>query len=100
VPGRIPDVTLPRMAAIEPGLPTICVSHSAHPERHPDLCATRSSRMGGDGADRDWHRRFRARTVVYGHMHIRGPPRGRRAVCDEVSRATPTADRHRKPSAR
>ena len=65
------DATLPRLAAIDPDLPTILVSHfplTREPTRilrYPVF-----AQWCGTEQTADWHRRFRARTVVYGHLHI------------------------------
>jgi hypothetical protein len=65
------DETLPRLALIDPGLPTILVSHfplTREPTRilrYPVF-----AQWCGTEQTADWHQRFRARTVVYGHLHI------------------------------
>jgi hypothetical protein len=56
---------------IDPNLPTILVSHfplTREPTRilrYPVF-----AQWCGTEQTADWHRRFRARTVVYGHLHI------------------------------
>jgi len=61
----------PRLAAIDPDLPTILVSHfplTREPTRilrYPVF-----AQWCGTEQTAGWHRRFRARTVVYGHLHI------------------------------
>lgn len=65
------DVTVSRLAALDPELPTILVSHfplTRAPTRilrYPVF-----AQWCGTEQTADWHRRFRARTVVYGHLHI------------------------------
>ena len=65
------DATLPRLAAINPDLPTILVSHfplTREPTRilrYPVF-----AQWCGTEQTADWHRRFRALAVVYGHLHI------------------------------
>jgi 3',5'-cyclic AMP phosphodiesterase CpdA len=60
-----------RLAACEPGVPTVLVNHFPLNEaptrvlRHPEFaqwCGTRRTA--------DWHSRFGATAVVYGHLHI------------------------------
>ncbi len=65
------DATLPRLANLDPDMPTILVSHfplTREPTRilrYPVF-----AQWCGTEQTADWHRRFRARTVVYGHLHI------------------------------
>jgi 3',5'-cyclic AMP phosphodiesterase CpdA len=60
-----------RLAACDPDLPTVLVNHFPlvrHPTdvlRHPEF-----AQWCGTVRTADWHRRFRARVVVYGHLHI------------------------------
>ncbi|MDO0923998.1 metallophosphoesterase [Streptomyces sp. TG1A-8] len=60
-----------RLAACDPGLPTILVSHwplLRHPTEvlyHPEF-----AQWCGTTLTADWHRRFRATAAVYGHLHI------------------------------
>jgi 3',5'-cyclic AMP phosphodiesterase CpdA len=65
-------VTEARLAALPDDCETVLINHfplrqaHAHLPRVPRFapwCGTRSTEM--------WHRRFRARAVVYGHLHIR-----------------------------
>ncbi|ARF58007.1 metallophosphoesterase family protein [Streptomyces gilvosporeus] len=69
-----------RLAAVPEGLPTILINHwplvrePTRPLWHPEFalwCGTEESA--------DWPRRFRAATVVYGHLHI-----PRLLICDGV----------------
>ncbi|MDQ1005686.1 3',5'-cyclic AMP phosphodiesterase CpdA [Streptomyces sp. V4I23] len=60
-----------RLAACDPDLPTVLVNHYPlvrHPTRilyHPEF-----AQWSGTVRTADWHHRFRARSVVYGHLHI------------------------------
>jgi 3',5'-cyclic AMP phosphodiesterase CpdA len=60
-----------RLVEIEPALPAVLVNHFpllAEPTRvlrHPEF-----AQWCGTSLTADWHRRFRARAVVYGHLHI------------------------------
>jgi len=62
-----------RLAAVDSGLPTILVSHfplirePTNVLRHPEF-----AQWCGTSATADWHLRFRALAVVYGHLHIPG----------------------------
>jgi 3',5'-cyclic AMP phosphodiesterase CpdA len=60
-----------RLAALDPALPTVLVNHFpllAEPTRallHPEF-----AQWCGTVRTADWHLRFRAAAVVYGHLHI------------------------------
>jgi 3',5'-cyclic AMP phosphodiesterase CpdA len=60
-----------RLAECRADIPTVLVNHFplvAHPTavlRHPEF-----AQWCGTVRTADWHRRFRARVVVYGHLHI------------------------------
>jgi len=60
-----------RLAEVEPVLPAVLVNHFpliAEPTRvlrYPEF-----AQWCGTVRTADWHRRFRARAVVYGHLHI------------------------------
>jgi 3',5'-cyclic AMP phosphodiesterase CpdA len=60
-----------RLLAADPGLPTVLVNHfplTVEPTRllrHPQF-----AQWCGTSLTADWHRRFRAVAVVYGHLHI------------------------------
>lgn len=60
-----------RLAGCDPALPTVLVNHFPlvrHPTevlRHPEF-----AQWCGTDRTADWHRRFRAQAVVYGHLHI------------------------------
>ncbi|AGL17847.1 metallophosphoesterase [Actinoplanes sp. N902-109] len=60
-----------RLAAIDPQLPTVLVSHwPLH--RHPTevLWYPEFAQWCGTELTADWHLRFRATTAIYGHLHI------------------------------
>ncbi|WP_242587333.1 metallophosphoesterase [Streptomyces sp. MST-110588] len=65
------ETTEARLAAIPEDLPTVLVNHfpvvrqPTEPLWHPEF-----SLWCGTEATADWPRRFRATTVVYGHLHI------------------------------
>jgi 3',5'-cyclic AMP phosphodiesterase CpdA len=60
-----------RLAATRPDLPTVLVNHwplidePTKVLRHPEF-----AQWCGTVETADWHRRYRATTVVYGHLHI------------------------------
>jgi 3',5'-cyclic AMP phosphodiesterase CpdA len=60
-----------RLADLPAKLPTVLVNHFPLTEtptrvlRHPEFAQWCGTRLTAD-----WHRRFRARVVVYGHLHI------------------------------
>ncbi|MGA5220734.1 metallophosphoesterase family protein [Streptomyces cinereoruber] len=64
-------LTEKRLAACDPELPTVLVNHyplvrePTRILRHPDF-----AQWCGTERTADWHLRFRARAVVYGHLHI------------------------------
>ena len=65
------DATLPRLDALDPALPTILVSHfplTREPTRI--LRYPAFAQWCGTEQTADWHLRFRAQAVVYGHLHI------------------------------
>ncbi|MGE7437723.1 metallophosphoesterase family protein [Kitasatospora sp. NPDC001175] len=60
-----------RLAAVDPGLPTVLVNH--FPLVREDTAVLRYPQFAqwcGTERTADWHRRFRAAAVVYGHLHI------------------------------
>ncbi|MFE4664769.1 metallophosphoesterase family protein [Streptomyces sp. NPDC056716] len=60
-----------RLSALPPDLPTVLVNH--YPlDRHPTeiLWHPEFAMWCGTTLTADWHRRFRVRTMVYGHLHI------------------------------
>ncbi|SMF69301.1 3',5'-cyclic AMP phosphodiesterase CpdA [Tistlia consotensis] len=61
-----------RLSEIEEGLPTVLVNH--YPLRHELVRIPRVPRFSpwcGTRLTEDWHRRFNAKVVVYGHLHVR-----------------------------
>lgn len=60
-----------RLAASDPGLPMVLINHFPLLDaptkvlRHPEF-----AQWCGTVRTADWHRRFRAAAVVYGHLHI------------------------------
>jgi 3',5'-cyclic AMP phosphodiesterase CpdA len=60
-----------RLAEVEPALPAVLVNHfpllvePTRVLRHPEF-----AQWCGTSLTADWHRRFRAAAVVYGHLHI------------------------------
>lgn len=60
-----------RLQACDPALPTVLVNHyplvrePTRILRHPEF-----AQWCGTVATADWHQRFRARVMVYGHLHI------------------------------
>ncbi len=67
------DLTERRLAAIDGGVSTVLVNHFPLRREHAVLPAVpRFTPWCGTRRTDDWHLRFRARAVVYGHLHIRG----------------------------
>jgi 3',5'-cyclic AMP phosphodiesterase CpdA len=63
--------TLGRLESLPPNVGTILVNHFPLRRNHAVLPRIpRFSPWCGPTATDDWHRRFRARAVVYGHLHI------------------------------
>jgi 3',5'-cyclic AMP phosphodiesterase CpdA len=60
-----------RLSDVDPGLPTVLVNHFPL-TREPTLILRYPvfAQWCGTVRTADWHRRFRARAVVYGHLHI------------------------------
>lgn len=61
-----------RLAALPPDLPTVLINH--FPLREDLIHIPRAPRFTpwcGTRATADWHRRFNARAVVSGHLHVR-----------------------------
>jgi 3',5'-cyclic AMP phosphodiesterase CpdA len=66
------DLTARRLAEIPTDRRTVLINH--YPLRPEDVILPRKPRYSpwsGTRATADWHRRFRARAVVYGHLHVR-----------------------------
>ncbi|MCR6632889.1 MAG: metallophosphoesterase [Magnetospirillum sp.] len=61
-----------RLAALDPDLPTVLANH--FPLRRDVIHIPRAPRFTpwcGTTATEEWHRRFRAKVVVGGHLHVR-----------------------------
>ncbi len=80
-----------RLAALEPGTRTVLVNHwplVREPTRvlwYPEF-----AQWCGTERTADWHERFRAASVVYGHLHIpgrSGPATSRTSRCRSATRA-------------
>jgi 3',5'-cyclic AMP phosphodiesterase CpdA len=66
------DLTEARLAALEPDVSTVLINHFPLRRSHAYLpLIPRFSIWCGTTRTEDWHRRFRARAVVFGHLHIR-----------------------------
>jgi 3',5'-cyclic AMP phosphodiesterase CpdA len=66
------EATEGRLAAIPGDAATVLINH--YPLRAEDVVLPRKPRFApwcGTAATADWHQRFRARAVVYGHLHVR-----------------------------
>jgi predicted phosphodiesterase len=79
-----------RLLDADPALPTVLVSHwplHRHPTeilRYPEF-----AQWCGTERTADWHRRFRARVAVYGHLHIRRTTQQDGVRFEEVSLGYP-----------
>lgn len=72
--------TRSRLDAIDPALPTVLVNHFPLVREPTDvLHYPEFAQWCGTEATADWHRRYRAEAVVYGHLHI-----PRTIYCDGV----------------
>lgn len=84
------ETTERRLAALPADLPTVLMSHFP---LHPDVvhlpAVPRFCLWCGTQRTRDWHRRFRALAVVYGHLHIRSTRYVDRIRFEEVSLGYP-----------
>jgi 3',5'-cyclic AMP phosphodiesterase CpdA len=84
-----------RLAEVEPVLPAVLVNHFpllAAPTqvlRHPEF-----AQWCGTQRTADWHRRFRATAVVYGHLHIPRTTWHDGVRFEEVSLGYPRERRH------
>ena len=66
------DATQARLCAIDPSTTTVLINHFPLRQSHARLpLIPRFSIWCGTTRTDDWHTRFRARVVVYGHLHIR-----------------------------
>ena len=65
--------TVARLEAHPPNLPKVLVNHYPLEEQHAVLPrAPRFTPWCGTRRTRGWHKRFNARAVIFGHLHIRG----------------------------
>jgi 3',5'-cyclic AMP phosphodiesterase CpdA len=84
------DATERRLAAVPPGMPTVLVSHfplTREPTRilqYPEF-----AQWCGTERTADWHRRYGAQVVVYGHLHIPGTTWQDGIRFEEVSLGSP-----------
>jgi hypothetical protein len=63
--------TAARLAALDPGLRTVLVNHwPLHPDPTTVLRYPSFALWCGTELTEDWHLRYRAAEVVYGHLHI------------------------------
>jgi 3',5'-cyclic AMP phosphodiesterase CpdA len=89
------DWTAARLDALPAGTPTILINHwplrydLARPPRIPEF-----SLWSGTRRTEDWARRYRARTVVSGHLHLRTTLWRHGIRYDEVSLGYPRDWRH------
>lgn len=84
------DAAEPRLAAAAARAPLVLVNH--WPLRRDLAVLPRVPRFTlwcGTRRSEDWHRRFRALAVVYGHLHIRGSHHRDGVRCEEVSLGYP-----------
>jgi predicted phosphodiesterase len=67
------DTTIARLQALADDVETVLINHFPLEEGHAVLPrAPRFTPWCGTKLTRCWHKRFRARAVVFGHLHIRG----------------------------
>ena len=86
-----------RLEAHPPDLPKVLVNHYPLEEEHAVLPrAPRFTPWCGTRRTRGWHKRFNARAVIFGHLHIRGTSWVDGVPFQEVSLGYPTQwDRNR-----
>lgn len=66
------ELSQKRLAAIDPTASTVLINHYPLLEEHAFLpLIPRFKIWCGTARTRDWHQRYRAKAVVYGHLHIR-----------------------------
>jgi len=90
----------PRLAAAAAQGPVVLINH--FPLRYDLAVLPRIPRFSiwcGTRRTEDWHRRFNALAVVYGHLHIRGTAWRDGVRCEEVSLGYPQNYDHRRPIA-
>jgi predicted phosphodiesterase len=77
-------------ATAEDELPTVLINHFPLMESHAVLPRVPRFKIWcGTKRTEDWHRRFRANVVVYGHLHIRRPRSADGVRFEEVSLGYP-----------
>ncbi|MEU0162885.1 metallophosphoesterase [Streptomyces sp. NPDC006261] len=87
-----------RLAAVDPSMPTVLVNHyplvrdPTRVLRYPEL-----AQWCGTDLTADWHVRFRAAAMVYGHLHIPRVTRHDGVPFEEVSVGYPREWRGRPP---
>lgn len=90
------ETTERRLAGLRPGIPTILVSHfpltraPTQVLRYPEFAQWCGTELTGD-----WHRRFGAQAVVYGHLHIPSTSWQDGVRFEEVSFGYPEELKHR-----
>ncbi|MBO4208923.1 metallophosphoesterase family protein [Micromonospora echinofusca] len=63
--------TARRLDAVDPALPTVLVNHFPMTREPTEVLRyPQFAQWCGTTRTADWHRRYRARAVVYGHLHI------------------------------
>jgi predicted phosphodiesterase len=93
------EQTVARLESIGPPLPTVLVNHfplrveATHALRRPEF-----AQWCGTVRTSDWHRKFRAAAVVYGHLHIRRTMWHDGVPFEEVSLVNPREWRRRDPA--
>lgn len=86
-----------RLTASDPALPMVLINHfplvaePTHVLRHPEF-----AQWCGTVRTADWHRRFRASAVVYGHLHIPRTTWHDGVRFEEVSLGYPRERRYRR----
>jgi 3',5'-cyclic AMP phosphodiesterase CpdA len=89
------ELTEARLASVPAGVPTVLINHwplrydLARPPRVPEF-----SLWSGTRRTEDWGRRFRARAVISGHLHLRTTLWRHGVRYDEVSLGYPRDWRH------
>ncbi len=88
--------TRARLDALDSSLPTVLVNHFPLIKEPTEALPCRElAQWCGTVRTRDWHRRYRAAAVVYGHLHIPCTSWHDRVPFQEVSWATPRVARPR-----
>ncbi|MFI8234255.1 metallophosphoesterase family protein [Streptomyces sp. NPDC085900] len=88
--------TRARLDALDPSLPTVLVNHFPLIREPTEALPCRElAQWCGTDRTRDWHRRYRAAAVVYGHLHIPRTSWHDGVPFQEVSLGHPRDWRHR-----